>query len=119
MPVSISSRIEDDVVVLDLSGRFCFLDFSLRETINVLLGESRRDFILNLTEVSYVDSFALGQLVAIWTSIRNRGGHMILLRPADRVLKLLQITKLDTVFPILRDEAQAIRSIRTSFAASA
>ncbi len=60
--------------------------------------------MLNLTEVTYVDSFGLGQLVTVWTSIQRKGGHVTLTRPTQRVRRLLEITKLDTVFQILEDQ---------------
>jgi anti-anti-sigma factor len=59
-----------------------------------------RDFILDLADVSYIDSFGLGQLIGIWTSIQNRRGRVRFLRPNERVRKLLHITKLDMVFEI-------------------
>jgi len=83
---------------MELSGRLCLLDRSLYERVIALLAEGLRDFTLDLTDVSYVDSFGLGQLVTIWTSIQNQNGHVRLLRPNERVRKLLHITKLDSVF---------------------
>ena len=118
MTLAITSRIVSEVVIIDLSGRLCFLESGLRQQVNELLDELHRDFILNLADVPYIDSYGLGQLVSIWTSIRGQGGHMILLRPTDRIRELFQITKLDTVFEILHDEVQAVRQIRKTVAAA-
>jgi anti-sigma B factor antagonist len=107
MELKITTRAVSATVVLDLSGRLCLLDRSLHERINSLLAEGLRDFSLDLADVSYVDSFGLGQLVAIWTSIQNQGGRVRLLRPNERVRKLLHITKLDTVFEIHMNESAA------------
>ena len=100
MALHITPRLTGGNVVLDLSGRLCFLETSLREQVIGFLGQGHRDFVLNLTEVSYLDSFGLGQLVSVWTSIRNKNGQMKLLQPNERVRTLLRITKLDTVFQI-------------------
>jgi anti-sigma B factor antagonist len=100
MELKITTRVVSPNVVLDLSGRLCLLDRSLLERINSLLAEGLRDFTLDLADVSYIDSFGLGQLVTVWTSIQNRSGRVKLLRPNERVRKLLHITKLDTVFEV-------------------
>jgi anti-sigma B factor antagonist len=86
----------------------------LREHMTELLEEGHRSFVLNLANVPYVDSFGLGQLITIWTSVRNRGGQLIFLRPTDHVQKLFRITKLNTIFHISSEEAQAVRSARTN-----
>ena len=109
MELTIASRIVSGVVVLDLFGRLCYLNQSLRQTVTALLNDGHRDFVLNLTELPYIDSFGLGQLVAIWTSIRNAGGRMRLLRPQARVRKLFEITKLDSVFQISDDDVTVER----------
>src|SRR5262245_23648328 len=105
MALTITSRIVSGNVVLDLSGRLCFLEMALREHVTAFLNQGYRDFVLNMTDLSYIDSFGLGQLVSIWTSIRNKDGHMKLVRPGEKVRKLLEITKLDTVFQIESEHA--------------
>ncbi len=113
MSLAITSRMVSGVVIVDVTGRLCFLDVTLRERMNEWLEEGHRAFVLNLANVPYVDSFGLGQLITIWTSIRNRGGQLILLRPTDHVQTLFQITKLNTIFNISAEEAHAVRSVRT------
>lgn len=98
MPLSITTRNEAGVITLDVSGRLCFLEVPLLDRVNEMLEAGHRVFVLNLADVPYIDSFGLGQLIAIWTSIREKSGQMTLLRPTDHVRKLFQITKLDTVF---------------------
>ena len=107
MELKITTRVVSPSVALDLSGRLCFLDRSLHERVNSLLDEGLRDFILELADVSYIDSFGLGQLVVIWTSIQNRRGRVRLLRPSERVRTLLHITKLDMVFEIHTNQSSA------------
>lgn len=114
MPLAITSRLCSGVVIVEMSGRLSFLDFGLRETLNELLEEGHRAFVLNMANVPYVDSFGLGQLITVWTSVRNRGGQLILLRPTDHVQTLFRLTKLNTIFHISGEEAQAIKSARSN-----
>lgn len=108
MPLIIKQRAVSEVVVLDLTGRLWILDLPLRDRMNELLSEGQRHFVLNLAGVDYIDSSGLGQLISIWSSIRNKKGHMTVLNPTARVLKLFEITRLNTVFEILQNEADAI-----------
>ncbi len=119
MAIAITSRIVSGVVIVDVSGRLCFLEFALRDHINGFLEEGRREFVVNLADVPYIDSFGLGQLITIWNSVRSRGGRLILLRPTDHVQKLFQITRLNSVFHTSEEEAQAVTSARVSLPASA
>ena len=77
--------------------------------MNRLLSEGNQQFVLNLTGVDYIDSSGLGQLISIWTSIRNKNGHMTILNPAKRVERLFEITRLNTVFEILQNEDEAVQ----------
>ena len=110
--LGISSRIVSDVVVFDLSGRFSFMEFGLHEQTKELLNAGRRDFVLNLADVSYIDSFAIGQMFTIWTSIRAKEGHVVLLQPVQKVQEVLRVSKLDAIFPVFTDEGQAIANAR-------
>ena len=113
MPLTIAQRGVSEVVILDLAGRLWILDLPLRDLINKLVTEGKRHFVLNIAGVDYVDSSGLGQLVTIWTSVRNKGGHVIVLSPTHRVEKLLEITRLDTVFQVLKSETEAVNKART------
>jgi anti-sigma B factor antagonist len=112
MALVINQRNVSEVILLDLTGRLWILDLPLRDLMNQLLTEGRRYFVLNLAGVDYIDSSGLGQIITIWTSIRNKGGHMIVLNPNQRVQRLFEITHLSSVFEILRDEADAIKHAR-------
>lgn len=119
MPLTIHQRAVSGVLVLDLSGRLWILDLPLRDRMAGLLADNHRHFVLNIAGVNYIDSSGLGQLVAIWTSIRNRGGNLTILSPTKRVQKLFEITKLYTVFDIFGDENAAVQRARTTSEASA
>ncbi len=117
MPLVIKQRSVADVVIVDLTGRLWILDLPLRDLMNGLLNQNKRHFVLNLTGVDYIDSSGLGQLISIWTSIRNKTGHMTILSPTKRVLRLFDITRLDTVFEILENETDAIQKARKAASA--
>jgi anti-sigma B factor antagonist len=107
-----NSRQVDAVTVVDLSGRITLGEGSvvLRDTIRDLVSKGRTKILLNLGEVTYIDSSGIGELVSAFTSVRNQGGELKLLNLTKKVHDLLQITKLYTVFDIKDDEAGAIQS---------
>ena len=108
MSLQIRQRNISDVMVLDLTGRLWILDLPLRDLINTLIGEGKTHFVLNLEAVDYIDSSGLGQLITIWTSIRNKGGHLTVLNPTKRVQRLFEITRLNAVFEIFEKEEDAV-----------
>jgi anti-sigma B factor antagonist len=116
MPLSIGQRDVSEVVILDLTGRLWILDLPLRDRMNALLAEGKRCFVLNITGVDYIDSSGLGQLITIWTSIRSKTGHLTILSPTKRVQRLLEITRLNSVFEILDSEDEAIQLARKASA---
>jgi len=75
-----------------------------------LVGKNQKKILLNLGDVSYIDSSGIGELVSGFTTVTNSGGNLKLLGLNKRVKDLLQITKLYTVFDVHEDEAGAIRS---------
>lgn len=111
MSLSIEIRRSGQAVILDLAGRLSVLEPSLRQLAWRLIEEGQRHFVIGLGNVSYLDNSGLGQLCWIYTVARNRGGDMVLLKPTPRTRKLLNITKLDTVFQTFDHEADAIASM--------
>src|SRR4030095_4885787 len=116
MPLVVQQRTISDVVILDLSGRLWILDLPLRDLLIGLLSEGQRHFVLNLASVDYIDSSGLGQLITIWSSVRNKGGHMTVLNPTKRVQRLFEITRLNKVFEILENENEAVEVARKASA---
>jgi len=112
--LTIASREVDGVAVLDLSGRITLGEGSvqIRDAIRELLGKGRKSILLDLGEVNYIDSSGLGELVSAYTSARNQGAALKLLKLTKKVHDLLQLTKLYTVFDIYDDEAAAIASFK-------
>ncbi|MDZ7638664.1 MAG: STAS domain-containing protein [Bryobacterales bacterium] len=103
-----------DVSVLDVSGRITLGEGSsvLRESLRECAAAKRAKVLLNLEEVSYIDSSGIGELVSGYTNIQETGGQLKLLKLTKRVKDLLQITKLYTVFEVFDDEALGIRSFQ-------
>jgi anti-sigma B factor antagonist len=83
---------------------------AMRDSIRDLVSKNQKKILLNLGEVSYIDSSGIGELVSGFTTVTNSGGQLKLLGLNKRVKDLLQITKLYTVFDVHEDEAEAIRS---------
>ncbi|WP_419806975.1 STAS domain-containing protein [Terriglobus sp.] len=112
MSMKVSTRQVDGVTILDLSGRITLGEGSvtLRDAIRDLINKGEKHMLVNLGDVSYIDSSGLGELVSAYTSVKNAGGELKLLNLTKKVHDLLQITKLYTVFDVKDDEASAVGS---------
>ena len=112
MSVKITTRQVGDVSVMDASGRITLGEgaSSFRETLRELVSKGNKKLLLNLADVSYIDSSGIGELVSGFTSVTNQQGQLKLLNLTKRVRDLLQITKLYTVFEVFDDETAAVRS---------
>jgi anti-sigma B factor antagonist len=110
--IKLNTRQVGDVTVLDLAGRITLGEGSstLRDALKDNLAKGHRKVLLNLGEVSYIDSSGIGELVSGFTTMTNQGGQLKLLGLNKRVKDLLQVTKLYTVFEVFEDEAEAVRS---------
>jgi anti-sigma B factor antagonist len=110
--VKMTTRQVGDVTVVDAAGRITLGDGAsiFRDTIRDLAAGGKKKLLLNLGEVSYIDSSGIGELVSGFTTVTNNGGQVKLLNLTKRVQDLLQITKLYTVFEVYDDEAAAVRS---------
>lgn len=112
MSVKLTTRQVGDVSVMDAVGRITLGEGSsvFRDTLRELVAKGQKKVLLNLADVSYIDSSGIGELVSGFTSVTNQGGQLKLLNLNKRVKDLLQITKLYTVFEVFEDEAAAVRS---------
>jgi len=109
-----STRQVNGVTVVDMSGRITLGEGSviLREAVKDLVAKGQKKILLNLGDVTYIDSSGIGELVSAFTSVRNGGGELKLLNLTKKVHDLLQITKLYTVFDIKDDERKAIEAFK-------
>ena len=112
MSVKLTTRQVGDVTVVDAVGRITLGEgaSTFRDTIRDLASSGHKKILLNLGEVSYIDSSGIGEMVSGFTTVTNQGGIVKLLNLTKRVKDLLQITKLYTVFEVFDDEAAAVRS---------
>jgi anti-sigma B factor antagonist len=114
MALTVASREKDGVTILDLKGKITLGEGSVqvRDVVRGLVGKGKKNILLNLAEVSYIDSSGLGELVAAYTTARNQGAGLKLLQLTKKVHDLLQLTKLYTVFDVYDDEVIAVTSFK-------
>ncbi len=112
MSMKIKTRQVDGISIMDCSGRITLGEGSvqLRDAVRDLLAKGSKQILLNLGDVTYIDSSGIGELVSAFTTVRNQGGDLKLLNLTKKVHDLLQITKLYTVFDVKDDEAAAVKS---------
>jgi len=112
--MNITTRSTDGVTVLDLSGKITIGESSvdLRNKIRELVKSGQKNILLNMGDVSYMDSSGIGELVSAYTNVTNQGGQLKLLNLTKKLHELLAITKLLTVFESFENEAQALQSFR-------
>jgi anti-sigma B factor antagonist len=110
--LNISERQAGDVTILDMSGKVTIGEGSvaLRNTIRRLLGEGKKKILLNLSDVGYIDSSGIGELVSSFTAVNKESGSLKLLNLTQKIQDLLAITKLLTVFDTFDDEGEALAS---------
>jgi anti-sigma B factor antagonist len=108
--LNISERQAGDVTILDLDGKVTIGEGSvaLRTTIRRLLGEGKKNILLNLGSVGYVDSSGIGELVSSYTAVQKEGGSLKMLNLTQKIQDLLAITKLLTVFDVYENEGDAL-----------
>ena len=116
MSLTTTTRYVADITILDISGRIVLGEESsaLRERIHGLLGEGKKQILLNLVAVDSIDSVGLGTLVGAFATLRNKGGELKLCNLPNKVADVMQMTKLYTVFDIVKDEAGGVKSFSKS-----
>jgi anti-sigma B factor antagonist len=112
--MQITERHVGDVAIIDLSGRLVLGDSGdlLRDKVNSLVQQGHKHVVVNLSQVSYMDSSGIGELVGCYTTVTRRGGALKLLGLTKRIHDLLAITKLLTVFDSYDTEKEAVASFR-------
>ena len=114
--LNITERRSGNVTVLDLRGniRLGESNVELHDILKFLVEKGERRVLLNLANVTYIDSSGLGELVAGFTTLQKSGGELKLLRLTERVHELMVITKLLTVFEVFDNEQEAVDSFGAS-----
>ena len=114
--MEIDQRNVGEIVILDLKGKITLGegDELLKDKINSLLQQEKKQLLLNLENVPYIDSAGLGEIVRTYTTVSRQGGKLKLLNLTKRIQDLLAITKLLTVFETYDSENDAVRSFTAS-----
>lgn len=117
MSVNLEIRQNGGVHIMDASGRIVLGDGAgeLRDALRQMTASGQKHVLLNMAQVTYLDSSGLGALVSSGATLTNAGGELKLLNVTNRVRDLLLVTKLYTVFQVFDDETAAVNS----FAATA
>jgi anti-sigma B factor antagonist len=112
--MQIAEREIGAVTILDLSGKITLGegDALLKDKLNSLLHQGKKNVLLNLEQVSYVDSAGLGAIVRAYTTVAREGGSLKLSNVTKKLQDLLSITKLLTVFETFDSEDEALRSYK-------
>jgi anti-sigma B factor antagonist len=104
----------EGVIVLHLQGPLTLGDSTnrFRKLIQDTLEAGKKNILLNMSEVYYIDSSGLGELVAAFTTTSHKGGRLKLMRLTQKVQDVVQLTKVHRVFEIFSDEDSAVRSFQ-------
>jgi anti-sigma B factor antagonist len=115
-PMSITERIVGDVTILQLDGRLVLYEgeTDLKERINELVSRGQLKIILDLHNVTYIDSAGVGTVIAKYLSVRRKGGDVKLLNLSRRSVRVMSITRLLEVFDTFDSEQRAIESFSAS-----
>jgi anti-sigma B factor antagonist len=112
MGIQASTRLVEGIVIMDISGQLRLGEGTgkLRDMIQQLMREGYHKILLNLGGVVHIDSSGIGELMSIYTSLRNQGGELKLMNLTKNVRNLLQVTRLYTVFDVHEEQGAALRS---------
>ena len=114
MALRVTNREVDGVAVVALEGRIVLGEESnaLRESVKSLLANNKKQIVLNMDNVTYIDSAGLGTLVAAHHSARAQNASLKLSNLGSKFQEVLQVTKLLTVFEVFDSETAAVRSFQ-------
>ncbi len=113
MKLSVNVRHAGGVTILEPKGKITIGvgDIALRDAVTDALDAGSTSILLDLNQVSTIDSSGIGEMVSAYTTVKNRGGRLALLNLPPKVADVLQITQLITVFDVFDNEAEAVASV--------
>ena len=111
--LNISERRVGDITIIDLDGKVTIGETNrqLHDSLRRLVTEGTNRIILNLEKVKFIDSSGLGEIVAGYSTLKAHGGSLVLVNMPDRVVDLMTITKLYTVFDVFDSESAALSAM--------
>ena len=111
MNFSATIRQSGQVSLIDLQGRLTFFEVAiLRENLTRLVREGRKQIVLNLSDLQYLDSSGIGELARMYVMVLKNGGEMKVVGLTPKIEEILKITHLYQVFPEFPDEQTALQS---------
>ena len=114
MGLQLSTRASGDVTILDLQGKATIgVDSDLLSGhLQMLIASGARKLLLNLADLTQLDSSGISAITGTYVSLASQGGSLKLLRPSGRVRAVLRVIHLPDIIPTFEDEAQALASFR-------
>ena len=109
-----SIRHVGNVAIIDLTGRITLNEGAgaLRTAVQDVVGDGHQNILLNMSEVTYIDSAGLGEMSSAYITVSRVGGRLKLLNPQSKVHGMLQVTRLYSIFVSFADESVALASFR-------
>ena len=110
--MDIAVRKTEDVTIVDFKGRLAVgvSDTLLPRVIDEILGDGSKKILLNLSDMDYIDSNGLGELVQAYRESQRRGASLRLLKPQERVTRTLRLTNLLPIFSVYDTEEEALKA---------
>lgn len=110
----VTTRTRGDVTIVDLNGKITIGagDIALRNAVQQAIESGANKVLINLHEVSTIDSSGVGELVSAYTTATNRGIRLKLVNLPDKVADILTVTQLITVFDVYDSEGDAIAAFQ-------
>jgi anti-sigma B factor antagonist len=111
--LKITQREVDNAVILDLNGKLTGGPDAdtFREVFKSLIDQGKKNIIVNLEKVSWINSTGLGILISGYTSVRRGGGDLVIMHASDRIESILYVTKLNLLFKAYDNEDDALASL--------
>lgn len=110
--MNVNTRQAGDVTILDLKGKITIGsgDVALRNAVHEVMNSGAKKVLINMADVSTIDSSGIGELVSAYTTATNRGAKLKLINLPSKVTDILTITQLITVFDVYDSEAEGVSS---------
>jgi anti-sigma B factor antagonist len=110
--LKITQRELGNAVILDLNGKLTGGPDAetFREVFKSLIDQGKKNVVVNLEKVSWINSTGLGILISGYTSVRRAGGDLVVMHASDRIESILYVTKLNLLFKSFESEEEAVKS---------
>ncbi|HEU4364404.1 MAG TPA: STAS domain-containing protein [Candidatus Krumholzibacteria bacterium] len=110
--MKITQREIGNAVILDLNGKLTGGPDAdtFREVFKSLIDQGKKNVVVNLEKVSWINSTGLGILISGYTSVRRAGGDLVVMHASDRIESILYVTKLNLLFKSFESEEEAVKS---------